>query len=131
MESSFSLTVEQLRSNFNTFYFRSPGMGFVRRNFSAPWDESRFASRLGHSPIRNRWDIETSSLLIPCVVETAHLSISTERIWPCDSEEKSERASLSNWYVLSRPGVFALGDLRANRVKRVASAVGDGGTVYP
>ena len=29
-------------------------------------------------------------------------------------------------YVLSRPGVFAYGDVRANRVKRVASAVGEG-----
>jgi NAD(P)-dependent dehydrogenase (short-subunit alcohol dehydrogenase family) len=47
MESSFSLTVEQLRSNCNALYFRRPGMGFVRRNFSASWDESRFAFRLG------------------------------------------------------------------------------------
>jgi hypothetical protein len=28
-------------------------MGFVRRNFSASWDESRFAFKLGPSPIRN------------------------------------------------------------------------------
>lgn len=53
MESSSSSTVEQLRSNCNTLYFRSPGMGFVRRNFSASWDESRFAFRLAPSPIRN------------------------------------------------------------------------------
>ena len=53
MESSSSLTVEQLRSNCNTLYFRSPGMGFVRRNFSASWDESRFAFKLAPSPIRN------------------------------------------------------------------------------
>jgi hypothetical protein len=69
---------------------------------------------------------KTSSLLIPCVAETAHLSISTERIWPSDSEEKSEGASLFISYVLSRPGVFAYGDVRANRVKRVASAAGEG-----
>ena len=43
-----------------------------------------------------------------------------------NSEEKSEGASLFNSYVLSRPGVFAYGDVRANRVKRVASAVGEG-----
>ena len=32
-------------------------------------------------------------------------------------------------YVTSRPGVFAVGDVRANSVKRVASAVGEGSVV--
>ena len=53
MESSSSLTVVQLRSNCNTLYFRSPGMGFVSWNFSALRDESRFTFELAHSPTRS------------------------------------------------------------------------------
>ncbi len=52
MESSSSSTVEQLRSNCNTLYFRSSGMGFVRRNFSASWDESRFAFSSAGGPFK-------------------------------------------------------------------------------
>jgi hypothetical protein len=50
------------------------------------------------------------------------------RIWPCDSGEKSERPSLFISYVLSRPGVFAFDDVRANREKKVASALGEEST---
>jgi hypothetical protein len=45
--------MEQLRSNCNTLYFLSPGMGFVRMKFSASWDESHYAFRRAPSLIRN------------------------------------------------------------------------------
>ena len=34
-----------------------------RRLLPPSWDESSFAFRLGHSPVRNRWDIEISLLI--------------------------------------------------------------------
>jgi NAD(P)-dependent dehydrogenase (short-subunit alcohol dehydrogenase family) len=64
MESSSSLTVGQLRSNLQHFIFPQSRNGIRPENFSASWDESHFAFRLGHSPIRNRCDIQIL-LLIP------------------------------------------------------------------
>ncbi len=40
-----------------------------------------------------------------------------------------EGTPLSNPYVTEHPGVFAVGDVRADSVKRVASAVGEGSIV--
>lgn len=40
-----------------------------------------------------------------------------------------EAASQSSPYATSRPGIFAVGDVRAGSVKRVASAVGEGSVV--
>jgi thioredoxin reductase (NADPH) len=40
-----------------------------------------------------------------------------------------EGESLTTPYVTSVPGIFAVGDVRANSVKRVASGVGEGSVV--
>jgi NADPH-dependent glutamate synthase beta subunit-like oxidoreductase len=96
-------------------------MGFVRRNFSASRDESRFAFRLGHSPIRNS-DFAAFRALhkqpTPLHLNGANMAVRFGG---------KERKSVTFWLVRSEPpGVFAFGDVRANRVKRVASAVGVG-----
>jgi hypothetical protein len=93
MESSSSLTVEQLRCNCNTLYFPSPGMGFVRRNFSAACDESRLAFKLAPSPIRNishtkipggltRQIIERPELVPTNADCTAHVGFQTDHEIP-------------------------------------------------
>ena len=38
-------------------------------------------------------------------------------------------AQAESWYATSRPGVFAVGDVRAGSTKRVASSVGEGSVV--
>jgi thioredoxin reductase (NADPH) len=98
---------------------------------SVAWLDKRTAERSSH-PIRHVFMMTGASpnteLLGDCVVLDASRFIKT------GPDLTAEDLTRAGWplarppllFETSRPGVFAVGDVRANSVKRVASAVGEG-----